>query len=144
MDCAYYSRGWCLSNCDTSSTSWNDTNIHITYEYHDSNLMCYWLTVLLSNSPSSLNPVAVSVMVVAVLSFPLQTPQMSSRASELSTLSQPNGWTDKINLLLNWLSYYHVIWWEYCWTNIQCFTYNAASLYTYCWGTLITDTLSTI
>ena len=34
-------------------------------------------------------------MVIALLSFPLHTLQISSRASELSMLSQPNGYTEK-------------------------------------------------
>ena len=52
--------------------------------------------MLLSRSPGiSMNPAAESMMVVALLSFPLHTPQISSRASELSILSQPSGYTDK-------------------------------------------------
>ena len=50
---------------------------------------------LLSNSLVSVNPVAESLTVVAVLPSPLHMPQTSSRASELSTLSQPNGYINK-------------------------------------------------
>ena len=51
---------------------------------------------LLSRSPAtSLDPDVESLMVTGLLSFPLHTPQISSRVSELSILSQPNGYTEK-------------------------------------------------
>ena len=53
------------------------------------------MTFVSSLLAASLAPDEESLMVVALLSFPLHTLQISLCASELSMLSQPNGYTDK-------------------------------------------------